>query len=96
MWKLLGQQSNLHHSSDPSHHSDNTGSLTCFAIFLKNLKSPQRPQFELMSPLNIYSVQLLTQHCAICLPHAEAGVFIIISSALPFAEENLSGKESLA
>ena len=34
MWKPLGQGSNLHHSSDPSHFSDNSGSLTRCAIEL--------------------------------------------------------------
>ena len=29
MWKSQGQASNPHHNSDPSHCSDNTGSLTC-------------------------------------------------------------------
>jgi len=28
MWKFPGQESNLHHSSDPSHSSDNTRSIT--------------------------------------------------------------------
>ena len=30
MQKFLGQESNLCHSSNPSHRSDNTGSLTCW------------------------------------------------------------------
>ena len=29
MWKFLAQVLNLHHSRDPSHCSDNAGSLTC-------------------------------------------------------------------
>ena len=31
MWKFLGQGSNSHHNCDPSHSSDNTGSLICCA-----------------------------------------------------------------
>ena len=29
MWNFLGEGSNSHHSSSPSHHSDNARSLTC-------------------------------------------------------------------
>ena len=32
MWKFLGQGSNLCHSCNQSHSSDNTGSLNCWAL----------------------------------------------------------------
>ena len=39
MWKFLGQGSNLSHSSDPNHSSDNTRSLT-------HQETPQDVVFE--------------------------------------------------
>ena len=67
MWKFPGQGLNLSHSSDPSHFSDNAGSLTHyvtvevhFTLFLTHTHSYQINIKYMISENIIVSLQLLS------------------------------------
>ena len=54
MWKFPGQGSNPHGSSDPSHWSDNMGSLTCWAT--QELPKWKQMKSSVLSNLNFFQV----------------------------------------
>ena len=69
MWKFLGQGSNLHHSRDPSHCSNNTVSWTCWATensptdFLK--AELDESESKLQDSLKVFNNMQLINLCGV-------------------------------